>query len=307
MKTNQSRFFCICAVSALFCGCARNNSDQSAVKPETNPKEPEVALAVSGRARGLLDARGGITKIHGWAFDPTHPNQALTVDLYEQDSLLGSVLANLPRPDLSKVTKDNCRHGFEYPFPVSLRDGKTHSISARIAGANIELGYSPQLLFYQEDRKNKGGAQAANKAKTHGKETGGKKIPPIELLLVSGEARGNLSASGDVATVFGWAWDPTQPNLSIPVDIYLHTSEGIKLLGTALADQPRPKLAEYTKDNGKHGFQFPFPAYLRDKKAHVISVKISVANIELDNSPCALTFAPLKEEPGSAAKAHTKP
>jgi len=126
-----------------------------AAKQHAVAEKPKKPIHVSGDVIGTLGAKGKVTSIFGWAWDPTQPDVPVAVDIYEGKTLLGTVLANKLRPDLVKLTKDNGKHGFSYPFPVDLRDGKPHSISARISGANIELRSSPQSLTFVPPSKTK--------------------------------------------------------------------------------------------------------------------------------------------------------
>jgi len=113
------------------------------------PLDPPLALSpVSSRATGYLGSKGETRHLHGWAWDPAEPDRAVAVSLYEGSVPLGTVLADLPRPDLAERALGNGKHGFTLPLPASLRDGKPHTIRAQIAGANIELRNSPQIHVF---------------------------------------------------------------------------------------------------------------------------------------------------------------
>jgi hypothetical protein len=88
------------------------------------------------------DAEG----ISGWAWDKAAPNEPITVDLFDGDKLLATVRADQPRADLAAAGKGNGRHGFLYPMPAALKDGKVHTIRAVTHRTGIELFSSPKTF-----------------------------------------------------------------------------------------------------------------------------------------------------------------
>lgn len=90
----------------------------------------------------------------------------------------------------------------------------------------------------------------------------------------------------DCDTIRGWAWDSTQPNTPVDVDIY----DGPNLVVRATrADKFRQDLLDNNKGNGRHAFDIPTPASLKDGQPHSIWVKVSGANHNLSNSPMAIS------------------
>lgn len=76
----------------------------------------------------------------------------------------------------------------------------------------------------------------------------------------------------DCNSIVGWAWDRTNPNGAIFVDIY----DGNTLIaGNVLANQFRQDLLNAGKGNGQHGFSINTPASLKDGKPHSIGVKFT--------------------------------
>lgn len=86
--------------------------------------------------------------IQGWAWDPQRPDESIEVDIYDGKSLLGKVSADRFRKDLVENGKGNGRHGFLFPTPASLKDGRPHSIRAMISGTEIELKKSPKKVNF---------------------------------------------------------------------------------------------------------------------------------------------------------------
>jgi hypothetical protein len=111
-------------------------------------KSPTTAggsLPEKGAMGGWLD---GVTAevIGGWAWDGNKPDSPVEVDIFDGDKKLATVVADVFREDLLKEKIGNGKHGFTYPTPGSLKDGKTHTIRARIAGTDTELTGSPKTF-----------------------------------------------------------------------------------------------------------------------------------------------------------------
>ena len=87
------------------------------------------------------------------------------------------------------------------------------------------------------------------------------------------------------SSIFGWAWDSTQPNTPINVDIYIDNV----LFTTAPANFFRQDLLNAGKGNGVHAFNVATPMSLIDGQPHSIRVQISNTSINLANTPRALT------------------
>jgi hypothetical protein len=82
----------------------------------------------------------------GWAWDKNQPDALVQVDLFDGDTLLGTVSADKFREDLVHVKKGKGNHGFVYVTPPQLRDGELHTIHAKIAGTTLELRNSPMAF-----------------------------------------------------------------------------------------------------------------------------------------------------------------
>jgi len=84
----------------------------------------------------------------------------------------------------------------------------------------------------------------------------------------------------DNINLSGWAWDASQPNTPISVDIY---DGGIKI-ATVRADQFRQDLVNAGIGNGRHGFTLP-SSVCTFGRGHWVAVKYSGLNEALSNSP----------------------
>ena len=85
-------------------------------------------------------------------------------------------------------------------------------------------------------------------------------------------------------TINGWAWDTTQPDKPVKLDIL----DGTKLVKTITADKFSEGLLKAGKGNGAHGFALPVPPELRDGQPHTIRVRIAGTSLDLKNTPRAL-------------------
>jgi hypothetical protein len=108
-----------------------------------SPKQEEKKTADQSAPAydGRLD-QASQTTISGWAWDKSQPNVRVTVEIYDGDTLLGSVEANELREDLIKAGIGDGKHSFTFHTPPGLSTEKSHSISARIAGTQTKLANS---------------------------------------------------------------------------------------------------------------------------------------------------------------------
>jgi hypothetical protein len=127
---------------AVIVGCHEESSTPQPSAPAKGTQAP-VVQANAATVQGYLDVVGQ-TAIQGWAMDATKPTSPVTVDLYDGDALLASVPAKDFRKDLLAAGKGDGNHGFTFPLPPGLKDGKPHTIHAKCAG--VELPGSPKTF-----------------------------------------------------------------------------------------------------------------------------------------------------------------
>jgi hypothetical protein len=116
----------------IIMGCKQS----PATEPDTGPDEDALA--------GGLDVVTG-EQIGGWAWDSTQPNTPIKVEIFDGDKKVETVLADQPREDLMK-DYGNGKHSFNIATPDSLKDGKSHTIRAKVQGTDHELEGSPKTL-----------------------------------------------------------------------------------------------------------------------------------------------------------------
>src|SRR5258708_5962469 len=79
------------------------------------------------------------SQIGGWAYDSTQPNNAISVDIYDNGVLLVSPLANMFRQDLLNAGVGNGYHAYSIATPSSLKDGHSHYITIYFHGTSNQL------------------------------------------------------------------------------------------------------------------------------------------------------------------------
>lgn len=87
--------------------------------------------------------------IEGWAWNRAQPQEIVKVDLFDGETLLGTVSADLFRKDLLEHGIGDGKHKFSFPTPENLKDGKPHTIRATISGTKTELRNSPKVFEHK--------------------------------------------------------------------------------------------------------------------------------------------------------------
>jgi hypothetical protein len=86
--------------------------------------------------------------LEGWAYDNSHPNTIINVDIYEGSTLIaGNIPAGNFRQDLVDAGKGNGIHGFSIPVPSPLKNGASHSLTIKVNScSNFSLSNSPRTI-----------------------------------------------------------------------------------------------------------------------------------------------------------------
>jgi Domain of unknown function (DUF4082) len=111
-----------------------------------SPAPTQAALTPAAAAAsydGRLE-RADCTQISGYALDQNDPYLTLYVDIYDNGTPIGTVSAHRFRQDLYNSGMVNPYHGFMFPTPSSVKDGKVHRISVKFGGTFIDLSGSPR-------------------------------------------------------------------------------------------------------------------------------------------------------------------
>ena len=86
--------------------------------------------ASSCALQGKLEA-ADCTTVRGWAWDPQFPSTPISVDVLVDGVYRETVPADRLRPDLANL--GDGRHGFAWPLPAVLKDGRQHRFTVRFA------------------------------------------------------------------------------------------------------------------------------------------------------------------------------
>lgn len=172
----------------------------------------------------LVDGQPGTIRVRGWAIDPDGPNGTTSVNIFINGTLVRSVTADRPRPDVGVAYRSfGDDHGFDVTL-VSTTGTKEVCVSAVNAG-----GGDNALLGCRTVRV------SANR--------------PTGILE-------RANSTGEGVAVSGWALLPGDRN-AIDVDLYVDDVHA----GTIEANKKRADLVTTFGDSGrKHGFKTTLPA-----------------------------------------------
>ena len=122
------------ALCGIFIAALANSTEptQAALKPPAPSYD------------GMLE-RADCSFIAGYALDQNTPDVSIPVDIYDGPIFLATVPTNLFRREFSDAGIYPY-HGFRFPTPSSVKDGKIHQISVKFGGTFIDLPGSPQFI-----------------------------------------------------------------------------------------------------------------------------------------------------------------
>ena len=112
----------------------------------TSPAPTKAALNSPEPAYFGVIERADCSSVAGYAYDENAPEQTISVDIYANGTLLGTVPANRFRRDLFDAGWPNPNHGFLFLFPSSVKNGKIQQITVNFSGTGIGLSGSPKFI-----------------------------------------------------------------------------------------------------------------------------------------------------------------
>ena len=114
------------------------------------PVPPELSTpAEPSPFDGFLEAVNN-AEIVGWVWRKDDPGQTLEVEIFDGDTSLGKVRADVARADLQSAGIGDGQHGFRMEMPAEIRDGQPHRIAVRVTGAAWELHKSPKTYQWKK-------------------------------------------------------------------------------------------------------------------------------------------------------------
>ncbi len=84
--------------------------------------------------------------VQGWVWDTTQPDRPVRVDIFDGNERVDTVTAGWFAQHLVIAGMGNGRHVFRYVVPETLKDGRPHLITVRVAGTGIVLKGTPIAL-----------------------------------------------------------------------------------------------------------------------------------------------------------------
>ena len=188
--------------------------------------------------------------ISGWAADLSRPGQSITVSIYDGSTLLTTIAANQPRPDVATALGDNGLHGFSYAVPASLRDGQAHSIHAVFEASGLDIAGSPKTL----------------------------------TCTIGANYTGYIDSSS-CAGISGWAADRNRLNQAILASLW----DGATQIASATAAASRPDVGAAIGDGGLHGFTLQLPAAYMNGISRTLQVRYETSATVVPGVPIKLT------------------
>jgi GT2 family glycosyltransferase/glycosyltransferase involved in cell wall biosynthesis len=288
------------------------------VRAENTPAEAMDinALGPDSDRRGLpmgnvdaLDSR----QIHGWAWHPDTPGEAVDVEFLVGDVVVLKLTADRFRDDLLVAQGGGGHHGFKVDDLRTYLPQDTRSVCVRRASDGLEIPGSPILITDQGPADQKDEAEAdidsppadepcpaetahdeISPDSMDVQETQAEpQVSPIPAAVVrrtSAAAPGYLLSIGNVDRIdydeiSGWAWDPDHPENAIDIEILDDNVVVLKLP----ADQYRPDLTEVCVGTGHHGFSIRNLGGIFPLSRHRVRVRRASDGLDLAESPAWLT------------------
>jgi hypothetical protein len=247
LVAGQTYFFAIAAYNSAGLESPFSNEVSYPVSLTAPTPTPTVNTKPDGSLDGLQTSPD---RIWGWAADADRATVSINVVLKLDGNVLTTLTANVSRPDVTAAfPKFTGNHGFIYVLPNSMKDGKTHTVSAfgiDDNGTQSELPRnSPRVLIFPT---------------------------PTPTPTPTGNTKPDGSLDGLQTSpdrIWGWAADADRPTVSIYVVLKLDGN----VLTTLPANVSRPDVTTaFPKFTGNHGFIYVLPTSLKDGKTHTVSV-----------------------------------
>jgi hypothetical protein len=135
-------------------GCYRVHPTQKAENQSGADSAPKVVTGAKLDGVHSLPPEQLIHSVAaGWAWDPSQPDTPISVDIYDDDKLIATILADKFSEALVKEEIGNGKHAFVYFYPPSLSDGKEHTIRICVAGTDIGLRQTPRKVVISAPAK----------------------------------------------------------------------------------------------------------------------------------------------------------
>lgn len=206
--------------------------------------------------------------IKGWAWDKQAPNATVSVDIFIAGKKAATVKADHFRKEILEAGKGDGKKAFAVKLPEGVAPAGEQELKVKVSGTDFELKNCPAKILIPAAK-----APADNKKTT----------PAVEGY------EGNLERA-DHRGITGWAWDKSQPDQPIAVEI---VADG-EVLDICIASTYRQDLEKAGKGNGEHAFRLPTPPLLCDGKPHEITARIAGTKKTINKKPLEFFFDPTR-------------
>ena len=177
---------------------------------------------------GRLGAAPGTMLFAGWAFDPSHSSDSLTVKVYENSvsavNLRATWPANRARPDTDRTYGITGVHGFSGSIGAAPGAHK-YILVAADGGFTTRIGTAAAKLSAPVGHLDSSGSPTAGKVR-----------------------------------LAGWAFDPDVKSASVRIDVFEGAVTAKNFRGSVPADRVRADVDRTYKITGNHGFNAPVKA-----------------------------------------------
>ena len=152
--------------------------------------------------------------VSGWVADRSNLNASQNLELFDGETFLGSVYANLWRQDVGSYLNDNGNHGFSYPIPDRIKDGQAHTIWARVAGTYTDLANTQSISCTSNANSTAGSVQLTFSPINATPVSTADCATYYTFTLTGKETSGTGVNLSSLSLSEGWTW--TLPYLGIP-------------------------------------------------------------------------------------------
>ncbi|HYF34030.1 MAG TPA: hypothetical protein VD994_01975 [Prosthecobacter sp.] len=140
------------------------------------------------------------TSISGWVIQCDKPDTDIELELIVDSSKRFTIAATVYRPDLAAKFNTAGRHGFRYPTPAILLDGKPHDTKLLIKGTALTVRNAPNMFLAPTNPVYDGVIEEPSGRKVSGTVTlTSDEITPVLVLLVNGQPMATAFADTAVA------------------------------------------------------------------------------------------------------------
>lgn len=196
------------------------------------------------------------TELSGWAWNPRKKNEPARIELFSDDALIATCLADTFRPDLESAGKSDGKCAFRLKFDPPLSG--TAALELRVAGEAVPL---PELPVLETPAPAPAPAPEEKPQKT---------VPNIVGFV------DRVSITGAI----GWAWMPTRPDKHLTVEAIV----GDMVVAEAKCDLFRDDLKDAGIGDGLYAFKIAFIPPVSDEEIPTFRIREYPEHILQGNS-----------------------